>query len=107
MADGTYKVMSNKTIDEIKNAYNNGYTIIGLTPNGYNQCNLTLSLYQVNIEESLFTFITLDGLYLIVIGNNGGDTWTTEQITLVDQDSLDLPTEYTEDEITTIYNNIT
>lgn len=107
MADGTYKVMSNKTIDEIKNAYNNGYTIIGLTPNGNNQYNLTLSLYQVNIEKSLFTFITLDGLYLIAIGNNGGDTWTAEQVTLVDQDSLDLPTEYTEDEITTIYNNIT
>lgn len=107
MADGTYKVMSNKTIDEIKNAYNNGYTIIGFTPNGNNQYNLTLSLYQVNIEKSLFTFITLDGLYLIAIGNNGGDTWTAEQVTLVDQDSLDLPTEYTEDEITTIYNNIT
>lgn len=104
---GWTKVTSNKTIDEIKNAYNNGYTIIGLTPNGYNQYNLTLSLYQVNIEKSLFTFITLDGLYLIAIGNNGGDTWTAEQVTLVDQDSLDLPTEYTEDEITTIYNNIT
>lgn len=96
-------ITADKTLKEIYDAYEAGYTVLGKT--GHYVLFLATAAHSGNNYAIIFqTTVTFVDTTLIVIGNDG-DGWASYSEDIAFKKSI--PTEYTEDEITTIYNNIT